>query len=160
MPRARRRARPAPPLHVIVTDARGRPLRGTGLERWLPRAAPRTARGLVGIAIVSDRTMRGLNRQYRGADYATDVLAFPAAPPGPLGDIVIARGVTARQAREYGHTAGVELRILALHGLLHLLGYDHEADRGRMRQVEERLRRRAGLPAGLTGRVSGSGPRR
>ncbi len=120
-----------------------------------------------------------LNRTYRGADYATDVLSFPAAPvpvrvpaagrtprgpvvgPGEsLGDIVIARGVAARQAREFGHAPGIELRILALHGLLHLLGYDHEADHGRMKRVEERLRRRADLPAGLTARGSRTAPHR
>jgi len=172
MPRTRRTSRPAPALHVTVTDARGRPLRATGLERWLPRAAPAGARGLVGIAIVSDRAMRAFNRRYRDADYATDVLSFPADRPGAgrapargaapiwLGDIVIARGVTARQARDYGHSPAVELRILALHGLLHLLGYDHEADRGQMKRVEERLRRRAGLPVGLTARGSGSKPHR
>jgi len=111
--------------------------------------------------------MRALNRRYRGADYATDVLSFPIERGGPggrpdsrqpdqealLGDIVIARGVAARQARRFGHGLEQELRILALHGLLHLLGYDHEADDGTMRRVEERLRRRAGLPTGLTARV-------
>lgn len=66
-----------------------------------------------------------------------------------LGDIVIARGVATRQAREHGHSAPVELKVLALHGLLHLLGYDHEIDNGRMRRVEMRLRRQGGLPTGL-----------
>lgn len=153
-----------------MADARGRSVTGTGLERWLPRAAPRAARGAVTVAIVSDRTMRALNRRFRGADYATDVLSFPAREtpaqvgtprlgrlgPAVLGDIVIARGVAARQARRFGHSAAVEQRILALHGLLHLLGYDHETDQGRMRRVEERLRRLAGLPAGLTARGSGT----
>jgi probable rRNA maturation factor len=62
---------------------------------------------------------------------------------------VIATGAAARQARFEGHAASVELRVLALHGLLHLLGYDHEADDGEMRRVEARLRRRGGLPGGL-----------
>jgi probable rRNA maturation factor len=66
-----------------------------------------------------------------------------------LGDIVIARGVAARQARAQGHAPSVELKVLALHGLLHLLGYDHEADNGRMRRVEARLRRQGGLTHGL-----------
>ncbi|HWP99416.1 MAG TPA: rRNA maturation RNase YbeY, partial [Vicinamibacterales bacterium] len=71
-----------------------------------------------------------------------------------LGDIVIARGQAARQARREGHALAVELRILALHGLLHLLGYDHERDGGRMARLERRLRRRGGVPAGLTERAA------
>ena len=71
-----------------------------------------------------------------------------------LGDVVIARGVAARQAREAGHSTAVELRILALHGLLHLLGYDHERDDGRMRSVEQRLLRRAGVRHGLIDRAT------
>jgi probable rRNA maturation factor len=151
-------------LRVSVTDARGRRLpgaSGAALVAWLPSAAPRAARGEVSIALVSDRVMRRLNRAHRGVDRATDVLSFPADAPRTgrtrrdcLGDIAIARGVAARQARQAGHPIGTELRILALHGLLHLLGYDHEADRGRMERVEERLRRRAGLPAGLILRAS------
>jgi len=81
--------------------------------------------------------------------------------PGPwvirlepaLGDIAIATGRAARQARDFGHSTATELRVLALHGLLHLLGYDHDLDQGDMRKVEERLRRRAGLPGGLIGRA-------
>jgi probable rRNA maturation factor len=76
-----------------------------------------------------------------------------------LGDIVIATGVCRRQARAAGHSARIERRILALHGLLHLLGYDHETDSGAMRRVEERLRRKAGLPAGLIARIR-RGPKR
>ena len=100
--------------------------------------------------------MRRMNAQYRRADYATDVLSFPSETRGVLGDIAIARGVAARQAREHGHSEATEVRTLALHGLLHLLGYDHERDRGEMRRVEDRLRRRAGLPVGLISRQSRS----
>ena len=72
-----------------------------------------------------------------------------------LGDLVIAKGVAARQAREAGHTLQTELRVLALHGLLHLLGYDHDApsDGGRMARLESRLRRKGGLSAGLIERA-------
>jgi len=164
MKRPRRRG--GPRLQVLVTTALGRPVvRGpaASLASWLPAAAPARARGSVTIAIVSDGTMRRLNRVYRGADRATDVLSFPEAAgteAGRLGDIAIADGVARRQARAAGHGAGTELRVLALHGLLHLLGYDHETDGGRMARVEDRLRRRAGLPPGLIRRaVRSSRPR-
>lgn len=124
-----------------------------GLAAWLQRAAPAVARGDVSIAVVSDRRMRALNRQFRGKDTATDVLSFPATHmPGVtsfLGDIVIAAGVATRQAREAGHPLSTELRVLALHGLLHLMGYDHDTDAGKMARAEARLRKKAGLREGL-----------
>jgi probable rRNA maturation factor len=76
-----------------------------------------------------------------------------AVPSPCLGEIVIARGVAKRQARQARHSERTELRVLALHGLLHLLGYDHERDDGRMLRVERRLRRRGGLDSGLIERV-------
>jgi probable rRNA maturation factor len=150
-------------VRVSVTDGRGRSVRDGGLARWLERAAPRAARGELAIALVSDARMRALNAAYRRKDYATDVLSFPDGaqrtpnPPLFLGDLVIATGVARRQAREAGHSYQTELRVLALHGLLHLLGYDHERrnDRGRMKRVEERLRSKGGLTSGLIGRTAG-----
>jgi probable rRNA maturation factor len=149
------------PLRVAVSDGRGGAVRDGGLARWLQRVAPRDARGELAIALVSDARMRTLNRSYRRKDYATDVLSFPAEPrtpepdPRTLGDLVIATGVAMRQAREAGHSYQTELRVLALHGLLHLLGYDHDdpRDDGRMKRVETRLRRKGGLPAGLMERL-------
>jgi probable rRNA maturation factor len=148
-----------PPLRVSVCDADGRPLRRPALAAWLARVAPARLRGGVTIAFVSDVRIRTLNRRWRGVDKATDVLSFPAHAVFPrsanaelLGDLAIARGVAVRQARSLGHSARVEIRVLALHGLLHLLGYDHEVDAGEMARLEERLRRRAGLPSGLIGR--------
>jgi probable rRNA maturation factor len=150
-------------LHVSASDEGGHPLRGT-LARWLSDVAPAAARGSVAVAVVTDARVRALNRQYRQKDYATDVLSFPAgidvsalAEDGSfgkrahpyLGDIVIARGVARRQAQAAGHRESTELRVLALHGLLHLLGYDHEADTGQMARVEKRLRRKGGLREGL-----------
>lgn len=202
-------------LRVVVTDGRGRVRRADRLRRWLAGVAPRPARGDVVVALVCDRKMRALNREFRGVDRATDVLSFPAtaavapgagieppaaagaagggiepaghaAPDGDgqpeagflapaagleghpgeagsapmceagfpppaadlerhLGDVVIATGVARRQARAAGHPLGAELRRLALHGLLHLLGYDHERDTGQMERLERRLRRRGGL---------------
>ena len=120
-----------------------------GLAPWLARIAPASARGDLCLALVSDRRMRALNRQFRGKDYATDVLSFPSDERGFLGDIVIAEGVAKRQAKERGHSLKIEVQTLALHGLLHLLGYDHEKDDGRMARAEARLRKQAGLPLGL-----------
>ncbi len=162
-------------LHVVITDAIGRPLGKRALARWLEAVAPARARGEVTLAVVSDAEMRRLNRRFARADHATDVLSFPSdatpprraratrrgasepagipgrrlAPPSHLGDIVIASGVATRQAREAGHSLDTEQRILALHGLLHLLGYDHDVDDGRMARLERRLRRKGGLEEGL-----------
>jgi len=105
------------------------------------------------VAIVSDARIRALNRQFRKKDTATDVLSFPSEDRGYLGDVVIASGVAARQAREAGHPLRTEVRVLALHGLLHLLGYDHEHDDGRMARLERRLRKRGGLREGLIERA-------
>src|SRR5262249_1805897 len=139
-------------LRVTVSGASGRAVaRGRALGRWLEAHAPRRARGEVAIAVVADADMRRLNAKYRGKDAATAGLSFRADASerrsGFLGDIVIAAGVAARQARAEGHSSAVERRVLALHGLLHLLGYDHDTDQGTMRRVEDRLRRRAGLPS-------------
>lgn len=146
---------------MTVTDGRGRPVRDGGLARWLQATAPARLRGEIAVALVTDRHIRTLNRRYRGKDAPTDVLSFSAeAEPMPraprlLGDIVIATGVARRQAREMSHSYATELRVLALHGLLHLLGYDHEdpRDGGRMRRVEARLRRQGGLAHGLIARA-------
>ena len=142
---------------MAVTDGRGRPLSAGGLGRWLARVAPPRVRGSVAVALVSDAQARTLNRRYRRRDYATDVLSFPAeriaragrSAEAFLGDIVIARGVARRQARAALHDEGTELRVLALHGMLHLLGYDHHRDRGRMAGMERRLRKKGGLREGL-----------
>jgi len=144
-------------LRVLVADERGRSVPANGLASWLRRVAPARARGTVSIALVSDDRIRALNRTYRRKNHATDVLSFPTNAGDSrveqfLGDIVIARGVAKRQAREVGHSEATELRVLALHGLLHLLGYDHEQDDGRMARVERRLRRKGGLRQGLTER--------
>jgi probable rRNA maturation factor len=160
---------------VTVSDGRGRPVRDGGLARWLSGVCPRRVRGDVAVALVTDAHIHKLNSQYRHKNAPTDVLSFPSdgvadrfpasGTPDPgsrtpdpgsrhpkfLGDIVIATGVARRQGRDAGHSYQAELRVLALHGLLHLLGYDHDSadDRGRMARAERRLRRRGGLPAGL-----------
>jgi probable rRNA maturation factor len=149
-------------LRVALTDASGRAVRAGALGAWLRDVAPSRARGAVTIALVADATMRRLNKKFAGTDKATDVLSFPTRDRGPqgprhtepcLGDIVIATGIARRQARAAGHSYARELRVLALHGLLHLLGYDHETDGGTMSRVEERLRRKGGLQAGVIERA-------
>lgn len=150
-------------LEVTITNGAGRSVRAPGLAAWLRRVAPRAARGDLSIALVTDARIRTLNRSYRGKDAPTDVLSFSmrgpqAHPPNQqyLGDIAIATGVARRQAREAGHSYAVELKVLALHGLLHLLGYDHEnsSDAGRMARLERRLRVKGGLRSGLIERQS------
>ena len=132
-------------------------MRAPGLAAWLRRIAPARARGTLGIALVTDREIQRLNREYRGVDKPTDVLSFPSpeprAPSPWLGDVAIARGVARRQARDAGHAEHIEHRVLALHGLLHLLGYDHESDDGLMHRVERKLRRKGGLREGLIDRA-------
>ena len=140
-------------LRVSASDGRGRPLRRPALTRWLVAVAPASAHGHLAVALVSDAKMRTLNRDFRGIDRPTDVLSFPAdrplypVAPGNrlLGDVVIATGVAQRQARTVGHTLQQELRRLALHGLLHVLGYDHERDDGQMARFERRLLRKGGI---------------
>jgi len=140
-------------LRVVVTDAVGRRVQTDGLDRWLVRIAPASARGEVAVALVSDPKMRQLNQRFKGINKFTDVLSFPVSLDAPypmskfrfLGDIVIAKGVATRQARKAGHRVRVEIRRLALHGLLHLLGYDHEHDDGRMERLERRLLKKGGL---------------
>jgi len=175
--RAARIGRNGGTLRVLVADGRGRRVSAPGVARWLARVAPATARGTVSVALVSDARVRALNRVHRGIDRATDVLSFPSHQPPAyartrpselrrgkqvgtlLGDVVIARGVARRQARTAGHSELTELRVLALHGLLHLLGYDHHRDGGRMRRVESRLRRKGGLREGLIERAQGRSSR-
>ena len=141
---------PGSSIRVSITDGRGRPARAPGLAVWLARVAPKGAPAEISIALVSDQRIRALNRQYRRKDKATDVLSFEPA------DLAIATGVARRQARDAGHSYLDELKTLALHGLLHLMGYDHHArsDGGRMARLERRLRRKGGLHAGLIERAS------
>jgi probable rRNA maturation factor len=110
----------------------------------------------VTVALLPDGRVRALNRQYRRKAAVTDVLSFPADETGLLGDIVIAVGRARRQAEAAGHAFGTEVRILALHGLLHLLGYDHDRDDGEMARLERRLRQRGGLREGLIERAAQS----
>jgi probable rRNA maturation factor len=104
--------------------------------------------------ITTDLELRRLNRYFRRKDRSTDVLSFPSKRTlGFLGDIAISFEHAKRQAAEYGHAVGQEIEILMLHGVLHLLGMDHEADRGQMARAENKWRVALGLPRGLIARV-------
>jgi probable rRNA maturation factor len=101
--------------------------------------------------VTTDAELRRLNREFRGKDYGTDVLSFPS---GDGGEIAISWDRAEMQAGEMGHSVDDELRILMLHGLLHLTGMDHETDHGEMCNAESKWRKKLGLPAGLIERVS------
>lgn len=90
-----------------------------------------------------------MNKQFRRKDYATDVLSFPSRKAQTLGELAISWDRAKAQAAEYGHTAEKEVRILMLHGILHLTGMDHERDRGEMAHSEMRWRKRLKLPVAL-----------
>ncbi len=119
--------------------------------------------GEVDVLLTTDTEVRRLNRQFRGKNKATDVLSFPAeAIPGVpakdlhAGDIAISINTATRQAAEHGHTLDTEVRVLLLHGLLHLVGMDHETDGGEMRERELALKNELRLPAPLIERALSS----
>jgi probable rRNA maturation factor len=128
--------RKGPAIEVVIASARWRrvPRAGTMVRRAITAAAPATARNAeVSVTLTSDRSMKALNRRWRGRDKPTNVLSFPAATGKPgaprlLGDIVIAYETTAAEARAQRKPLDHHLAHLAVHGFLHLLGYDHESD--------------------------------
>jgi probable rRNA maturation factor len=109
--------------------------------------------GEISVLLAGDERIRELNSRFRGKNKSTDVLSFPAAlhfpGSGQAGDLAISIETAARQAEECGHTLETEVKVLLLHGLLHLAGYDHEADSGEMARRESRLRKKLALPLGL-----------
>jgi probable rRNA maturation factor len=131
-------------------------LHRTRLERFARLAQSQVARGReFHCLITGDAEIRSLNRQFRGKDAVTDVLSFPSEGNDPIGDIAISLGRARAQAREFGHSSEEEVCILLLHGVLHLLGMDHETDNGAMARAELRWRRKLKLPAGLIERATG-----
>jgi probable rRNA maturation factor len=124
-------------------------------------------RGQVSVLLTTDKAIRKLNRDFRGKNKATDVLSFPAldlyaaarSKPGSpamriAGDLAISIHTARKQGEACGHSLGTELKVLILHGLLHLAGYDHETDTGEMARREAKLRAKFGLPLGLIERAS------
>ena len=132
-------------LDVLMLDRqRRRRVRPERLRRVLRSAADALGvSGEVALVLTGDRAMRSLNARYRGQDRPTDVLSFPGEPGREgLGDIVVSVQTAERNARRLGRTLLQELDVLALHGFLHVLGYDHETDDGTMERLERRLRRK------------------
>jgi probable rRNA maturation factor len=137
--------------HLLFRHS-SRRVRRTPLRDFLAELVKRVARSRtstcqVTCLISTDAELRRLNRQFRGKNYATDVLSFPPD------EMAISLDRAAAQAKELGHSLDEELRVLMLHGLLHLCGMDHETDAGQMRRTETRWRKKLGLPSGLIERA-------
>jgi probable rRNA maturation factor len=134
-----------------------------GLDAFLAGAVSAAKlSGSVSVLLTGDAEIRRLNRDFRGKDKPTDVLSFPAGKDHGrsrlAGDLAISVETAAREAALRGQTLDTELRILLLHGVLHLAGYDHETDTGEMARKEDALRKRLGLNQGLIGRTEKSAP--
>jgi probable rRNA maturation factor len=132
----------------------------SGLSRFLHRAQAAVGiAGQVEVLLADDPTLKRLNRDFRGKNKATDVLSFPApgedagGAAGYAGDIAISLDTAARAAERHGHSLRDEVRILLLHGLLHLDGMDHETDEGEMAAREAELRTQLKLPVSLIARA-------
>ena len=141
---------------ILAQEADG--VRERALSLFTGRA--KRAVGLAGdvcVLITSDQEIRGLNRRHLRKDKPTDVLSFPSSLASHAGDIAISADIAAANAAALGHSVEAELKILVLHGMLHLAGYDHENDRGEMEARELRLRRRFKLPLGLIERTHSAG---
>jgi probable rRNA maturation factor len=134
-------------------------LSNTALAQFVARASRAgKLEGTVNVLVTGSSELRSLNRRFRLKDQPTDVLSFPPAAGfvnGLAGDIAISADIARHNARKLGHSAADEIKILALHGVLHLAGYDHEHDNGEMARREGVLRRSLGLPSGLIERIVG-----
>jgi probable rRNA maturation factor len=145
---------------MVILQKRVPGLTEDTLDRFVTRAKRSTGlRGSVTVLVTTSRELRRLNQRFRGKDTPTDVLSFPPAylaAKGFAGDVAISADIAAQNARRLGHSPAEEIKILALHGVLHLAGYDHETDNGTMARREELLRKQLGLPVGLIERNSTS----
>jgi probable rRNA maturation factor len=145
--------------HIVLFRRAPAELNRRNLERFARTLRGEVAKGAgFSCLVTGDSELRRLNRDFLGKDYPTDVLSFPVAqalPParGQLGEIAISLPRARRQSAAFGHSLEAEVRILMLHGLLHLLGMDHETDRGQMQRAETRWRKRLALPASLIERL-------
>jgi probable rRNA maturation factor len=153
---------------MVILQKRIAGLNEDSLDRFVARAKRAAGlRGAVTVLVTSSQELRRLNSRFRGQDKATDVLSFPAqvlSVAGFAGDVAISAEIAAQNARRLGHSPAEEVKILALHGVLHLAGYNHESDDGKMAREEGRLRRQLGLSLALIERsaaapANGPGPR-
>jgi len=142
---------------LVIFRRRVAGLSEAALAKFVAQAcAASKVSGSVNILVTGSRELRTLNQRFRGKDKPTDVLSFPPAfAQGFAGDIAISADIAAQNARSLHHSTAEEIKILALHGVLHLAGYDHETDGGRMARKEVRLRRLLRLPVGLIERNGG-----
>ena len=146
---------------MIIVRKRVAGLSEVALARFVTRAG-RAARlhGAVNVLLTSNRELRALNSRFRGKDRPTDVLSFPPVfgqGNAFAGDVAISAEMASHNARLLGHSPAEEVKILTLHAMLHLAGYDHERDDGEMAHTEERLRKSLGLPTGLIHRKQPNG---
>jgi len=146
---------------LIVIRKKTRGVSAVALSRFAAKA--RRAAGLDGevtVLLASSEEIRDLNRRFRHKDKTTDVLSFPSEHDALSGDIAISADIARENGETLGHGALTEVKVLILHGMLHLAGYDHESDNGEMAKLEARLRRQLGLPHGLIERAEGDSRRR
>jgi probable rRNA maturation factor len=143
---------------ALVFRHPARSIRRAPLRAFLCELQERIAHGAAIVCLMTDDAeLYALNKRFRRKDSATDVLSFPSVPAnGALGELAISIDRARAQAAEHGHSLHDELRILMLHGALHLAGFDHERDGGEMARAEMRWRKRFGLPLGLIERANGS----
>ena len=138
---------------MVIFQKRVADLTESALDRFVARARRAAGlRGTVNVLLTSSTEMKSLNRRFRGRDKPTDVLSFPAEPDARkqlAGEIAISAEIASQNARALGHSPAEEVKILVLHGVLHLRGYDHECDNGQMARREKQLRARLHLPLGL-----------
>lgn len=146
---------------IFLENKSARRLATTQLKSFAARVhAELRLKGNVAILIAADQELRRLNKDFRGKGYATDVLSFPSDVPGHAGDIAISADIAAANARALRLSLLSELKVLILHGLLHLAGFDHETDSGEMATREAQLRQRFRLPLSLIARAHSSGTKR
>ena len=142
---------------LVIFQKRVADLTDLALNRFITRARRAAGlKGLVNVLITSSAEMKSLNRRFRGKDKPTDVLSFPAEPDAQkqfAGEIAISAEMSSQNARMLGHSPAAEVKILVLHGVLHLRGYDHECDNGQMARREKQLRAKLHLPLGLIERA-------
>jgi probable rRNA maturation factor len=145
---------------LVILRKRIAGLSPSTLERFLLRARRALRlRGTVNVLVTNSRELRSLNLRFRGKDKPTDVLSFPAPPLGraqarqAAGDLAISAEIARENAGRLGHSVAAEIKILALHGILHLAGFDHERDNGEMAREEIRLRQQLKLETGLIERT-------